>query len=746
MYPKENNVWMRYSTDRLPLPIETEINYKKSRIEDGYTISAGVSGIGGNSSVRMEYEKTASNHNLFPDREDVSIAVDTSPRWLKGGQLSIGGVVERHNYRPLIDKTETLFANLTIPIGKKRAIPKERDFENSLDTSIKRYKSVDIQPSSYSKKELIDAMKTMPYNEFTEGFIKQNVNSVNDALSLAAIIGKRLHDYNYDEKEIDPARINTISNEGIYNSLQESINTGKDIPATVCRGISRFMADMVNTADLKETSAYAPFVNMEITGDTGHVIVSIATPEQIYLVDYGEIIPIGSVDPGIAHQMYQKGQGIVSVRHPVYSGGYIGDVETADTRLLKRVLSVQKGISTTEMLKNDLRSIELGFDTYDLNAGNPDNYTTPVSPPAPTMPTLAIPTYDSPAPLPAAPVCNITTPAVNMPSIPEPLPAPVYSMPAVTDNPPASSANIFSQDTFNHPSCFDANKFIIDSIPTAGLAALPQLPEIPTVHIPEPPTYSPIKSASWDKEYSWDKGYSKISIRPGEMPEQMWNFFSNHLLEEEGRFCRRGFTNVSYDNSNFDEMRFYLNENDPEEKRFHERITVLGTLFGADVNQVQSGGNIEAMLGEMPPWKVLETLTSEDSGYPWSKEQVISTLTDLAIQGKVEFPSQMLDLYSSVNQVNGPKASYQTMHDIARYTEHIGKTDEDYRDEVLAKLTYQLTISMKGNEQYTPEEQGDRIELFVDTCHNVPDRMNNLTMGGLGSLMQYQSELQENPS
>jgi hypothetical protein len=738
IYPKEDNVWMRYSTDRLPLPIESEINYKKGRIEDGYAISTKIFGVQENSSLSMEYENTTSHHNLFPDREDIGIVLDTSPRWLKGGQLSMGGAIEKHNYHPVIDKTETLFANLTIPLGKKRGIPKEKDFENNPNTSIKRYESFDPLPSSYSRKELVDALKTMPYNEFTEGFIKQNVNSTNDAIVLAATIGENLLRYNYDDKKDDKTRINTISNKGIYNLLQESLNTEKSLPATVCRGISRFMADMINTADLKRTSAYASSVER---ADVGHVIVSVATPEQIYLIDYDRIIPTGTVNPGVAHQMYQKEKGVVSVQHPVFNGGYIGDVETADSRLLKRVLTVQKGISATEMLKNDLRSIEPGFYDYSLKVGNPDNSPVSPPPPAPTMPTLAIPAYDNPAmplvSLPAAPVCNIATPAVNMPS-----------MSAVTDNPPDSSANVFSQDTFDHPSCIDVNDFIINSVPAAGIATLPQLPEIPTVHIPEPPTYRPIKSASWDKDYSWDKGYSKISIGQGKMLEEDWKVFSSDLADE-GKFVRRGFTSAAYDNSNFDEMRFYLDEKDPVEKRLYEKITTLGTLFGADINQVHSRSNIETMLGEMPPCKVLKTLTSEDSGCPWPKDKVISKLTDLAIEGKIKYPSLMVDLYSSVNQVNGPKASYDTMQDIARYTDHISINfaDKPGTPTVLLGLTDQLTISMLGKQRCTDETQGKKIELFVNTYHNLPEgSLKYISSNSLGALTDCQLKLQQNPS
>jgi hypothetical protein len=195
------------------------------------------------------------------------------------------------------------------------------------------------------KEKIASAIKNnLTFAEFSR-FIKDNITTTEEALWLGSIVGDLSGRWLYDcrgatleglkEDIFKDTLRNTATDEQIYGALRDAVLSEQPQPITVCRGISRFVADVINTLGNRDVLGYTARVDVE---GGGHVIVPVVTKEQIYLIDYNNIIPTGTRNISTALQIYENLSRCFVLQHYVWDrdNKMLYKIDTPDTLLLKR--------------------------------------------------------------------------------------------------------------------------------------------------------------------------------------------------------------------------------------------------------------------------------------------------------------------------------------------------------------------------------------------------------------------------
>ena len=352
LYNLSNYLWIKFLAGQ---DFNCELNYIKKKELDLYSIIA-EKAINQSLKFYLGREKQVSNSMLFPLKDNFKIGTALNLKsaikmalevnysklnFIKQEKASEGIEVEvkvtlplliKHNtqitYRSYHGQTFNYFDNHT---QDYYAYKKEIDFINFY-------------------RKITEKISQQSYIEFQK-FLQQEVTSEQEIVYLAGVLGQILGKFNYQMESSSfytNSLENIATNEQIYTAMQFSLASRDNNPITSCRGIHRFISEMVSHHDVEGYTASV----IKKTG-VSHVVSFVVTPKQIYIVDFSGIIPTHTRELKKALQFYQNVNGYPLLLHYLWDKeGRLCDLpHTPDTRLLQEVLTVQKGVSGSQDLK-----------------------------------------------------------------------------------------------------------------------------------------------------------------------------------------------------------------------------------------------------------------------------------------------------------------------------------------------------------------------------------------------------------
>ena len=335
IFPGENRLSLGYSTLRGRHPFDIGVDYRTTPLEESLGVYADIHGTDSGISFGMTAEQSKSKHGAIPDRMRYGLNVKKDLK--SGASLEVGG------YRDDLNDENVVTAGLRFDFWGPRynvsaGYGGNRFTQGGLGAWAGQDSGINVDYRKFG--EIRRAFQRMSFDEFLHGYIPGNINTIEDIAALMKYFGGIMHD-SYGELE-DP-----LSNEEIYNTLRD--HPGADIG--VCRNAGAFLADLVNGSGIEGIRAYAPSVR----NGGAHIVTMVETPEGIYIADYESVHATGARDLDEALQIYQIIEGTVRPSHDLYEDGeFVAQIDTPDTRVLKRGLTVMGDSSVTDNLRSRL--------------------------------------------------------------------------------------------------------------------------------------------------------------------------------------------------------------------------------------------------------------------------------------------------------------------------------------------------------------------------------------------------------
>jgi len=367
------NLWLRFFVKK----IDIDVRYTYTPAVEKYTFGIGYCG----RAVRLGGEVHRSQNIMFPDKEILKVEAKLLTLEEKV-LIFFNGSYERMRYNVggYCDDNSIILVSINIPIGVKKGGDRKIDIRFSFDETIGGDKYLEKGRYSYfysdayysfSERVIFGIKSNKTFMEFIK-FIKDELNTVDESLWLGSVMGDLCGRWIYDYRGMTLEGIkedifkdtlrNIATNDQIYNSLREAIMSGEVQPTTVCRGISRFVADVINTAATQESDneVFGYTARVDVEGG-GHIIVPVITDEQIFLIDYNNIIPTRTRNISTALQVYENLNRCFTLQHYVWERGnkLLYKIDTPDTLLLKRFFVTRSDTPPGRYLEELLYNIHL---------------------------------------------------------------------------------------------------------------------------------------------------------------------------------------------------------------------------------------------------------------------------------------------------------------------------------------------------------------------------------------------------
>jgi hypothetical protein len=190
-------------------------------------------------------------------------------------------------------------------------------------------------------------VRSIRENDF-QGFLAQIRNTVHtpqQLLEMAAILSNDLYYFNYADYQriydsfVSASAENVISDEQIYNALRQSLISNQAFPVAYCQGFTHLICDVTHSLNIQGMEPYMAIVSYQ---GFPHVIPLISGPDQIYIVDYGRIIPTATHDIRTALQTYTNLYSYPLFANFLYDkdGRMLRPIFSQDAALLRETMTV----------------------------------------------------------------------------------------------------------------------------------------------------------------------------------------------------------------------------------------------------------------------------------------------------------------------------------------------------------------------------------------------------------------------
>jgi hypothetical protein len=354
-YPMNTSVWIKYLSGVLP-DSDIYFMYNKMYNTVGVKLSEKLSL---NVQVYCESNWITTKNSLYQDRAAYKAGsvfsiwgIDISP------ELSFIHSNGRHNEEISDELAVRVTASMPL-FTEKHGVALDVDLQTRPDYKERKlsgeYKYTNAAEYSEVYWEVHWGVRNLSYYEFVE-YLSSEINDPNEAIFLAKTLGWNLVYYNYNHFDSDATfwedtLSNSASDQDIFEAVKYSLINLELNPITTCRGIARYVAKMVNHASVDNVEAYPVVVS---NGAEGHLVSLITTPKQIYIADYMTITPTQTQDVEMAFQIYQNLYSYPQLFQYICddNGALLDRVSTPDGRLFMKTLTVQKGMSWDEQIKD----------------------------------------------------------------------------------------------------------------------------------------------------------------------------------------------------------------------------------------------------------------------------------------------------------------------------------------------------------------------------------------------------------
>lgn len=359
LYTGENNVWVGWSTERLGPAVDIEAGYRRKLVLSEY--SAAVFCGDSDDVVRagLEFSSQISLHELFPDRDELSASLRYRIENGPVDEVRLAGSTAnvRYTYAESVRDWNIGIVLSGDLWGAPVSIEKEFfDCPSLVPSAFEP-----VWPSNRDISETASTVADLSYDEFVQDVVMKQ-DSLDSLLYSLSAFGRLLYDHTYNDRIFDSVDfvyrntiMNTISNEEMYDLLKDALSEeDRHIDGPVCTGISRFLAELVDMANMPD--AGKAYVTHARTPRGPHEFVTIVMPDQIYILNGDWYMATGTHSLEVAYQLYQKYRGRSWTCHGIFEDSrYIGEQDTPDGRLIKRNMTVLGRESPSETMKRALR-------------------------------------------------------------------------------------------------------------------------------------------------------------------------------------------------------------------------------------------------------------------------------------------------------------------------------------------------------------------------------------------------------
>ncbi len=359
IYTGENNAWIGWATDRFGPAVEIEAGYRRKIVLSEYFASVLCGGKDDVVRAGLEFSSQVSLHELFPDRDELSISLGYRTKNGLVDEVRLAGSTANVGYTYAESVRDWSLG--VVLSGALWGIPASVEKEFFDRPSLVPAAFQPVWPSSLDIAHTARTVADLTYDEFIEDVI-QKQDSLEALLYSLSTFGRLLYDHTYNDRIFDSVDfvyrdtiMNTISNEEMYNLLKVALSEDdRHIDGPVCTGISRFLAELVDLANIP--GAGKAYVTHARTPRGPHEFVTIVMPDQIYILNGDWYLATGTHSLEVAYQLYQKYRGRSWTCHGIFEDGrYIGEQDTPDGRLIRKNMTVIGDESPSATMKRALR-------------------------------------------------------------------------------------------------------------------------------------------------------------------------------------------------------------------------------------------------------------------------------------------------------------------------------------------------------------------------------------------------------